>query len=84
MTVAKRTALVTGASAGLGIEFAHPLAAKGCEPRPAARRAERPKEVEALERGRLIHVSGRLYRMLDPFAQSVGMRLLLKALAPGR
>ena len=36
------------------------------------------------ERGRPIMVSGRLYRWLDPVAQSVWLRPLLKALAPGR
>ena len=40
--------------------------------------------IEAVERGRPIMVSGRLYRWLDPFAQSVWFRPLLKALAPGR
>lgn len=40
--------------------------------------------LEAVERGRPVQVSGRLYRLLDPFAQSVWTRPLLKALAPGR
>lgn len=40
--------------------------------------------IEAVERGQPIRVSGRLYRWLDPFAQSVWVRPLLKALAPGR
>lgn len=40
--------------------------------------------LDAVERGRAVHVSGRLYRVLDPFAQSVWTRPLLKALAPGR
>lgn len=40
--------------------------------------------IEAVERGRSVHVSGRLYRWLDPLAQSVWLRPLLKALAPGR
>jgi short-subunit dehydrogenase len=40
--------------------------------------------LDAVERGRAIMVSGRLYRWLDPFAQSVWLRPLLKALAPGR
>jgi short-subunit dehydrogenase len=40
--------------------------------------------LEAVERGRAVHVSGRLYRVLDPLAQSVWTRPLLKALAPGR
>ena len=40
--------------------------------------------LSAVERGRAIRVSGRLYRWLDPFAQSVWLRPLLKALAPGR
>jgi len=38
----------------------------------------------AVERGKPIHVSGRIYRWLDPLAQSVWLRPLLKALAPGR
>jgi hypothetical protein len=38
----------------------------------------------AVERGTPIQVSGRLYRFLDPLAQSVWLRPLLKALAPGR
>ncbi len=40
--------------------------------------------LEAVERGRPIMVSGRLYRWLDPLAQSVWIRPLLKALVPGR
>ena len=40
--------------------------------------------IEAVERGKPIMVSGRLYRWLDPFAQSVWTRPLIKALAPGR
>jgi short-subunit dehydrogenase len=40
--------------------------------------------LEAVERGRPIMISGRLYRWLDPFAQSVWIRPLIKALAPGR
>jgi hypothetical protein len=38
----------------------------------------------AVERGKPIQISGRLYRWLDPLAQSVWLRPLLKALAPGR
>lgn len=38
----------------------------------------------AVERGKPIQVSGRIYRWLDPLAQSVWLRPLLKALAPGR
>src|SRR5262245_9453134 len=40
--------------------------------------------IAAVERGAPIWVSGRLYRWLDPLAQSVWLRPLLKALAPGR
>lgn len=40
--------------------------------------------IEAVGRGRAIWVSGRIYRWLDPLAQSVWVRPLLKALAPGR
>lgn len=40
--------------------------------------------LDAVERNRPIRVSGRLYRWLDPFAQSVFFRPLFKALAPGR
>ena len=40
--------------------------------------------LDAVERGVPVRVSGRLYRWLDPFAQSVWFRPLLKALAPGR
>jgi short-subunit dehydrogenase len=40
--------------------------------------------LEAAERGSAIRVSGRLYRWLDPLVQSVWLRPLLKALAPGR
>jgi uncharacterized protein len=40
--------------------------------------------LEAVERGRPVYVSGRLYRLLDPFAQSVWVRPLMKAMAPGR
>lgn len=40
--------------------------------------------IEAVERGKPIRVSGRLYRWLDPLAQSVFIRPLIKAVAPGR
>jgi hypothetical protein len=40
--------------------------------------------IEAVERGKPIWISGRLYRWLDPLAQSVWLRPLLKTLAPGR
>lgn len=40
--------------------------------------------LEAVERGRAIQVSGRIYRWLDPFAQSVWIRPLIKRFAPGR
>lgn len=40
--------------------------------------------IEAVERGKPIWVSGRIYRLLDPLAQSVFVRPLLKAIAPGR
>ncbi len=40
--------------------------------------------LEAVERNKPIMVSGRLYRLLDPFAQSVIFRPLFKAFAPGR
>jgi len=40
--------------------------------------------IAAVERGVPIWISGRLYRWLDPLAQSVWLRPLLKALAPGR
>jgi hypothetical protein len=40
--------------------------------------------IEAVERGKPIQVSGRIYRFLDPLTQSVWTRPLLKALAPGR
>ena len=40
--------------------------------------------IEAVERNQPIMVSGRLYRWLDPFAQSVWIRPLLKAISPGR
>lgn len=40
--------------------------------------------IAAVERGAPIWVSGRLYRWLDPFAQSVWLRPLLKRLAPPR
>ena len=40
--------------------------------------------IEAVERGAPIWISGRLYRWLDPFAQSVWLRPLLTRLAPGR
>jgi short-subunit dehydrogenase len=38
----------------------------------------------AVEKGKPIQVSGRLYRWLDPFTQSVFVRPLIKAFAPGR
>lgn len=40
--------------------------------------------IEAAERGRAIMISGRLYRWLDPLAQSVWTRSLFKALTPSR
>jgi short-subunit dehydrogenase len=40
--------------------------------------------IEAVESGKPIYVSGRIYRWLDPLAQSVWVRPILKALAPGR
>ena len=40
--------------------------------------------IEAVERGKPIMISGRLYRWLDPFAQSKLFRPLIKAFAPGR
>ena len=40
--------------------------------------------LSAVEKGKPIMVSGRLYRWLDPLAQSVFIRPLVKALAPGR
>ena len=40
--------------------------------------------IEAAERNQAIMVSGRIYRWLDPLAQSVWIRPLLKAFAPGR
>jgi uncharacterized protein len=40
--------------------------------------------IEAVERGAPIWVSGRIYRWLDPLAQSVWVRPLIKRFAPGR
>jgi len=40
--------------------------------------------IEAVDAGKPIWVSGRLYRWLDPFAQSVWIRPLLKRFSPGR
>lgn len=40
--------------------------------------------IEAVERNRAVHVSGRIYRWIDPLAQSVWTRPILKAFAPGR
>lgn len=40
--------------------------------------------LDAVERGRPIMVSGRLYRWLDPLVQSVWIRPIIKAFAPGR
>ena len=40
--------------------------------------------LEAVERGKAIEVSGRIYRWLDPLAQSVWIRPLIKSFAPGR
>ena len=40
--------------------------------------------IEALEKNQPIKVSGRLYRWIDPLAQSVWVRSLIKAAAPGR
>ena len=40
--------------------------------------------IAAVERGKAIMVSGRLYRWLDPFLQSVWLRPFFKAIAPGR
>lgn len=40
--------------------------------------------IAAVEKGRPVYASGRIYRWLDPFAQSVWTRRLIKAFAPGR
>ena len=40
--------------------------------------------IDAVEKGRSIAISGRLYRWLDPFTQSKLFRPLFKAFAPGR
>ena len=40
--------------------------------------------IEALEKNQPIKVSGRLYRWIDPLAQSVWVRSLIKAATPGR
>jgi hypothetical protein len=40
--------------------------------------------LRAVEKSKPIMISGRLYRWLDPFAQSVFFRPLIKAFAPGR
>lgn len=40
--------------------------------------------LEAVEKNKPIYVSGRIYRWLDPLTQSVFVRPLIKALAPGR
>lgn len=40
--------------------------------------------IDAVERNRAVHVSGRLYRWVDPIAQSVWTRPILKAFTPGR
>jgi short-subunit dehydrogenase len=40
--------------------------------------------LDAAEDGRPIQISGRLYRWIDPLAQSVWTRPLIKALSPGR
>jgi hypothetical protein len=40
--------------------------------------------IQAVERGDAIWISGRLYRWLDPLAQSVWLRPLIKNLTPGR
>ena len=40
--------------------------------------------IEACEKGRDVYISGRIYRWLDPIAQSVWTRGLIKRFAPGR
>jgi len=121
------TALVTGASAGLGVEFARQLAVTTCSLSEELALVLRGTDVkvcalcpgfvhtdfhevaglmemkrqlpgfvwydaetvvseglDAVDRGRSVRVTGRIYRWLDPLAQSVWTRPLLKALAPGR
>lgn len=50
MDIAGRTALVTGASSGLGVDFAHELARRGADVVLVARRRERLEEVAAAVR----------------------------------
>ena len=40
--------------------------------------------IEGCDRGEAVVVSGRLYRWLDPFAQSVWTRPIVKRFVPGR
>ena len=47
MSDPKKNALITGASAGLGVEFAHQLAVKGYDLILVARRKEKLEEVAA-------------------------------------
>ncbi len=78
-----RTALITGAPAGLGVEFARQLADRGYAPTLVARRAEKLHEVATDRAAGMMEMKNSLPDFLWYDAQTV-VREGLKALEQGK
>jgi hypothetical protein len=64
-----KTALITGASSGLGADFARQLAARGCNLILVARRAERLRELQAeISAAQRVSIDCRTMDLVDPNA----------------